>query len=94
MGTIGSGRDYKGKLDFARRIPKKVASPYSVDVVEILWFGERVCESARELVRTGGPYPRITLGATVTLFCVLIQHPSVKLSQSVHDSQSPENARM
>jgi hypothetical protein len=36
---------------------------------------------AVELVRTGGLYPRIVLAATLTLFCLLIQHLSAKLSQ-------------
>ena len=34
-----------------------------------------------ELVRTAGLYPKIVLAATLTLFCVLIQHLSAKLSQ-------------
>jgi len=38
---------------------------------------------AVELVRTGGLYPKIALGATLTLFCTLIQHLSAKLSESV-----------
>ena len=33
-----------------------------------------------ELVCTGGGYPRLVLAATLTLFCVLIQHLSAKLS--------------
>jgi len=36
MGAIGLGRDYRRELAFAMRISKKVASPYSIDVVEIL----------------------------------------------------------
>jgi hypothetical protein len=35
-----------------------------------------------ELVRTRGLYPRMVLAATLTLFCLLIQHLSAKLSQS------------
>jgi hypothetical protein len=46
---------------------------------------------AVELVRTAGLYPRIVLAATLTLFCLLIQHLSAKLSQS---SQSSQNASM
>jgi hypothetical protein len=33
-----------------------------------------------ELLRTGGDYPRLVLAATLTLFCLLIQHLSAKLS--------------
>ena len=36
MGVIGLGRDYRRELDFARRISRKVASPYTIDVVETL----------------------------------------------------------
>src|SRR6516162_4949177 len=49
---------------------------------------------AVELVRTGGLYPRIVLAATLTLFCLMIQHLSAKLSQSTQDSQSSPNAGM
>ena len=42
-----------------------------------------------ELVRTGGLYARIALGATLSLFCTLIQHLSAKLSGSVQRTQSP-----
>ena len=49
---------------------------------------------AVELVRTGGLYPRIVLAATLTLFCLLIQHLSAKLSLSIQDSQSSRNASM
>jgi hypothetical protein len=35
-----------------------------------------------ELVRTRDLYPRIVLAATLTLFCLLIQHLSAKLSQT------------
>jgi heme A synthase len=47
-----------------------------------------------ELVRTRDLYPRIVLAATLTLFCLLIQHLSAKLSQSTQDSQSSQNASM
>jgi len=33
-----------------------------------------------ELVRTGGLYPRIVLAATLTPFCLLIQHLSAKVT--------------
>jgi hypothetical protein len=49
---------------------------------------------AVELVRTGGLYPKIVLAATLTLFCLLIQHHSAKLSQSSQRSQSSQNASM
>jgi hypothetical protein len=45
-----------------------------------------------ELVRTAGVYPKIVLAATLTLFCVLIQHLFAKLSQSIERSQSSQNA--
>ena len=35
MGAIGLGRDYRRELDFAKRISKKVASPYTIDIIEI-----------------------------------------------------------
>jgi hypothetical protein len=41
-----------------------------------------------ELVRTSSPYPRIVLAATLTVFCVLIQHLSAKLSQSSSGQKS------
>jgi len=44
---------------------------------------------AVELVRTGGLYPKIALGATLTLFCALIQHLSAELSERVERTQSP-----
>jgi hypothetical protein len=47
---------------------------------------------AVELVRTGGLYPRIVLAATLTLFCLIIQHLSAKLSPSSQCSQSSQNA--
>jgi hypothetical protein len=40
-----------------------------------------------ELLRTSGLYPRIVLASTLTLFCVLIQHLSAKLSQNVQRSR-------
>jgi len=43
-----------------------------------------------ELFRAAGVYSRIVLGATLTLFCLLIQHLSAKLSESIQR----ENARM
>jgi hypothetical protein len=46
---------------------------------------------AVELVRTAGLYPKIVLAATLTVFCVLIQHLSAKLSQSIERSQSSQN---
>jgi hypothetical protein len=47
-----------------------------------------------ELFRTGGVYPRIVLAATLTLFCLLIQHLLAKLSQSIQRSQPFENQPM
>src|SRR5215831_13440816 len=47
-----------------------------------------------ELVRTGGLYPKIVLAAILTLFCVLIQHLSAKLSQNTQRSQSSPNESM
>jgi hypothetical protein len=44
-----------------------------------------------ELFRTADVYARIVLAATLTLFCLLIQHLSAKLSQSIQRSQSFEN---
>jgi hypothetical protein len=35
MGALGLGRDYRKELDFARRISRKFASPYTIDVIEI-----------------------------------------------------------
>jgi hypothetical protein len=35
MGVMGLGRDYWKELDFATRISKKVASPYTIDIIEI-----------------------------------------------------------
>lgn len=47
-----------------------------------------------ELVRTGGLFPRIVLAATLTLFCLLIQHLSAKVSRGTHCSQSSQNASL
>jgi len=35
MGALGLGRDYARELDFARRMSKKFASPYTVNVIEV-----------------------------------------------------------
>jgi len=43
---------------------------------------------AVELVRTGGLYPRIVLAATLTVFCLMIQHLSAKLSQTSPGQES------
>jgi len=47
-----------------------------------------------ELVRTGGLFPRIVLVATLTLFCLLIQHLSAKVSRGIHRSHSSQNASL
>ena len=47
-----------------------------------------------ELVRTGGLFPRIVLAAILTLFCLLIQHLSAKVSSGIHRSQSSQNASL
>jgi len=47
-----------------------------------------------ELVRTGGLLPSIVLAATLTLFCLLIQHLSAKVSCGIHRSQSSHNASL
>ena len=35
MRALGLGHDYGKELDFARRISKKFASPYAIEIVEI-----------------------------------------------------------
>jgi hypothetical protein len=35
MGAIGLGQNYKKELDTARRVSEKLASPYTIEVVEI-----------------------------------------------------------
>jgi heme A synthase len=45
-----------------------------------------------ELARAGELYPRIALASTLTLFCVIIQQLSAKLSQGSQRSQSSQNA--
>ena len=47
-----------------------------------------------ELVRTGGLFPRIVLAAILTLFCLLIQHLSAKVSSGIHRSQSSQNSSL
>ena len=47
-----------------------------------------------ELVRTGGLFPRIVLAATLTLFCLLIQQLSAKVSRGIHRSQSSQNSSL
>ena len=34
MGALGLGCDHARELDFARRMSKKFASPYAIDIVE------------------------------------------------------------
>jgi len=36
MGALGLGCDHARELDFARRMSKKFASPYAIDIVEIV----------------------------------------------------------
>ena len=47
-----------------------------------------------ELVRTGGLFPRIVLAAILTLFCLLIQQLSAKVSRGIHRSQSSQNSSL
>jgi len=35
LGAIGLGRNYKKELDTARRVSEKLASPYTIEVLEI-----------------------------------------------------------
>ena len=35
MRTLGLGRDYWNELDFAKRMSRKVASPYTIEIVEV-----------------------------------------------------------
>jgi len=35
MGALGLGRDYQKELGQARRVSKKLASPYTIDIFEI-----------------------------------------------------------
>jgi len=35
MGALGLGRDYIRELDFARRMSKKFASPYTIDIIQV-----------------------------------------------------------
>ena len=35
MGALGLGRDYRKELGQARRVSKRLASPYAVDIIEI-----------------------------------------------------------
>jgi len=35
MGAMGLGRDYRKELDFARRISRKVGSPYTIEIIEV-----------------------------------------------------------
>jgi hypothetical protein len=35
MEALGLGRDYEKELDDARKLSKKLASPYTIDIVEI-----------------------------------------------------------
>jgi len=36
MAALGLRRDYARELDFARRMSEKFASPYTIDVIEVL----------------------------------------------------------
>jgi hypothetical protein len=47
-----------------------------------------------ELARTGALYSRILLGATLTVFCGMIQHLFAKFSQSMQRSRSSQNASL
>jgi hypothetical protein len=44
-----------------------------------------------ELARTGALYSRILLGATLTVFCGMIQYLFAKFSQSMQRSNSSQN---
>jgi len=35
MGALGLGRDHWNELNFARRMSKKFASPYTIDIIEV-----------------------------------------------------------
>jgi len=35
MAALGLGRDYARELDFARRMSKKFASPYTINIIEV-----------------------------------------------------------
>jgi len=35
MGALGLGRDYQKELGQARRVSKRLASPYAIDIVEV-----------------------------------------------------------
>ena len=53
MGALGLGREYAQELDFATRMSKKFASPYTIDVIEVPLEKPPDRHDARNLPRTG-----------------------------------------
>jgi len=53
MGALGLGRDYSRELDFAQRMSRKFASPYTINVIEVLAQKPRDRHDTRTLPRTG-----------------------------------------
>jgi hypothetical protein len=52
MAALGLGRDYVRQLDFARRMSKKFASPYTINVIEVPLEKPPDHHDARALQRT------------------------------------------
>ena len=52
MGALGLGRDYSRELDFAERMSRKFASPYTITIVEVPQEKPLDRHDARTLLRT------------------------------------------